>query len=196
MKRTGFVGRTFGRLTVIERFKHPTLNVFFFRARCQCGTVKAIRASSVTQGITKSCGCLRRERLRTHGKSGSAAHRLWCSIKNRCYNPHASNFQHYGGRGITMHPAWRDSFKAFRRDVGDPPRGKRIDRKENNGNYEPGNIRFVDAVTQQNNKRNNHVVTFKGQSKTLAEWERATGIQASTIRARLRVGWSVARALK
>ena len=196
MKRKEFVGRTFGRLTVIARFKHPSLNVFFFKCLCQCGKVANIRANSVTGGITKSCGCFRREKLKTHGQSRSAAHRLWCSIKNRCYNPHASNFQHYGGRGIKMHAEWRDSFEAFFRDVGDPPKGKRIDRKENSGNYEPGNIRFVDAVTQQNNKRNNHVVTFNGQSRTLAEWQRATGIPSSRIRARLRNGWSAERALK
>jgi hypothetical protein len=75
-------------------------------------------------------------------------------MRNRCRNPKASGFCHYGGRGITVCQRWNNSFDAFAKDMGPRPSVKySIDRKENDGNYEPSNCRWADAKTQARNQR-------------------------------------------
>lgn len=72
----------------------------------------------------------------------------------RCYNPKAINWEYYGGRGIKVHPSWRQSFQAFIADVGRAPSDRHtIDRVETDGNYEPGNVRWATAKEQRGNQR-------------------------------------------
>jgi len=195
-----FTGKVFGRLTVIaEPFIPPNKKFSFAPCRCRCGKQKTIRVSDLLRGNTVSCGCRRSEmignRSRTHAKTGSRAFELWLRIKSRCFNPRFHQWKDYGGRGITMHPAWRDSFEAFYRDVGDPPRGQTLDRKNNDGHYEPGNVRFTDRITQANNMRTNRLLTFKGQTKTITQWARHVGVTAATLFKRIEHGWTIERVL-
>jgi hypothetical protein len=101
----------------------------------------------------------------------------------------------YGGRGIVVHERWHD-FPNFRADMGECPEGYSLDRINNDGNYEPGNCRWLFLPFQAANKRNNHLLTYQGQTHTLAEWGRRTGLKSRTLRCRIEVlGWSVERAL-
>ena len=98
-----------------------------------------------------SCGCLRTEQLvartRTHGLSRHAFYRTWDNIKRRCEDPGDKEYHNYGGRGISVCPQWRRSFASFVRYImnhlGPRPRGKSLDRIENNRGYEPGNLRWA-----------------------------------------------------
>lgn len=92
---------------------------------------------------------------------------------------------------------WRDSFIAFRDDMGDKPSSLHtIDRIDPRGNYEPENIRWLDMRGQQNNRTNNRLITFRGQTMTLQQWSRATGLTREAIATRLdKLGWSVEKAL-
>lgn len=118
---------------------------------CECGKKCVVRGSQLTSGRTKSCGCLQKTNAVTHGKSYSSVYKVWRNIKLRCYNPNWPYFFDYGGRGIKMCSRWKSSFENFYKDVGDIPKGKCIDRKDNNGDYTPKNIRLV---TQAENLRN------------------------------------------
>ncbi len=88
-----------------------------------------------------------------HGKSKSKVYAVWANMKKRCTNPNDPNWKYYGGRGIIVCKEWLDSFEAFYQYMGDPSQGLTIDRIDNDGNYEPGNVRWADYVTQSFNSR-------------------------------------------
>jgi hypothetical protein len=116
----------------------------------------------------------------------------------RCENTKSRNYPKYGARGITVCQRWRgeQGFQAFMADMGPRPSANHsIDRKDNNGNYEPGNCSWATRVQQARNKRTSVVLTVEGQSGTVAEWAERMGIGRSTIKERLRRGWSPERAL-
>ena len=118
-------------------------------------------------------------------------------MKTRCYCTTYSKYKHWGGRGITVCDRWKDDFQAFYEDV--LPLyvpGLTFDRINNDGNYEPGNIRFADNTTQCRNRTITRYLEFNGERKTLAEWAETFGISRLTLWLRLyRRGWTVEEAL-
>jgi hypothetical protein len=121
----------------------------------------------------------------------------WGAIKNRCLNKKNPAYCNYGGRGITMFTDWIDSFESFFSYVGNRPSSKHsIDRIENNGNYEPGNVKWSTKKEQANNRRSSQFFIFMNESKTLSEWSETTGISYDVIRQRInKYGWSIEKAL-
>jgi len=144
-------GDKFGRLTTVERvFRKPRWR---WLCQCDCGA-QTIVASHNLLASTNSCGCWRRDRLKSHGLTECAEYWIWVDIKQRCLNPKSRSFVWYGARGITVCDEWRDSFQAFYDYVGPrPSRELSIDRKNNDGNYEPGNVRWATASEQARNQR-------------------------------------------
>ena len=113
----------------------------------------------------------------------------------RCTNPNHPQYKNYGARGITVHPDWL-KFEPFISHIGWKPTSKHaLDRKDVNGNYEPGNVRWLTQKEQTNNMRKNVLITHEGIIKTKSEWADDLGIKYSTLDLRLRRGWSVADAL-
>lgn len=137
----------------------------------------------------------------THGNtcSGrrSTEYRAWQAMRTRCNNPKASKYSYYGGRGIKVCERWNSSFSTFLTDMGRRPLGHSLDRfPDNDGNYEPGNVRWANRQQQDNNKRTNHLITFKGETLPIGMWATRLGIPVETISSRLlHLGWSVDRAL-
>lgn len=129
-----------------------------------------------------------------HGWFGTSTYDAWAGMLQRCNNPRVINFADYGGRGIQVCGRWV-MFENFLADMGPRPAGMTLDRIDNNGDYEPGNCRWTTQRTQARNRRSNHLIKFKGQTRTLMEWGEITGFGWSRIEARLRLGWTVARAL-
>jgi hypothetical protein len=108
-------------------------------------------------------------------------------MRSRCVNPKVRLYPVYGGRGIKVCQRWQD-FANFLADMGEPPPSLTLDRIDVNGDYEPGNCRWVDMKTQENNRTNNHRLTFKGETLSLTEWERRTTISRHTLLKRERLG--------
>jgi hypothetical protein len=117
----------------------------------------------------------------------------------RCLNSNANEFEHYGGRGITVCDRWKTSFENFFSDMGERPSRKHsLERIDNEKGYEPGNCRWATKREQLNNKRNNNRVTYRGAQMTMANAVRSAGdiITMNGARARLRNGWSLEEALE
>ena len=98
--------------------------------------------------------------MSSHGMSKTPIYRIWNQMIQRCENPKCKDYKNYGGRGIKVCEHWHD-FRNFYADIGKQPKGKWIDRwPDNNGNYEPRNVRWA-TPKQNNNNRRNHVVKEK-----------------------------------
>jgi hypothetical protein len=109
----------------------------------------------------------------------------------RCTNPKTPHFHNYGGRGISVCDEWINNFSAFFAHVGHRPSSLHsIDRKDNNGNYEPGNVRWATQAEQQRNLRKNINITVGGETKCAREWSRQFGVDHKIIISRFRRGIS------
>jgi hypothetical protein len=116
-------------------------------------------------------------------------YRTWVQIKQRCNNPRAQHYHRYGGRGITMHPAWAADFSLFLEAVGDPPEpGVTLDRIDNNRGYEPGNVRWIGRKEQANNRENNIRITHEGETLTLSQWADKLGLTYKLLASRWKAG--------
>lgn len=138
----------------------------------------------------------RRATCEYHGMKWTAEYAAWRDMKARCMNPKNKNFNRYGGRGIKVYKSWINSFNAFLSHVGKKPFPKAVlDRIDNEGNYEPGNLRWVDMKTQCINRSNTNWIEFRGERLSASDWSRRLSSSQSLVANRLRLGWSVEKAL-
>jgi hypothetical protein len=157
--------------------------------------------SNLRLGHSLSCGCLRSEksaetgrRGATHGQTNSLTYRTWHSMKMRCSHP--GLYPDHAGRGIRVCSRWKESFEVFFQDMGErPSRRHSIGRIDNNGNYEPGNCRWELPIQQMQNRRNTISLTVGAETENLAEWSRRSGVPETTLRRRVKDGWSHERAI-
>lgn len=164
-------GNIYGRLVVIRRAENRN-NKPYWECRCLCGNTKIIRPDGLKNGLVVSCGCYRNEisakRIRKSGKSNpgfkhghsfatkrSPTYYSWDSMISRCTRPSNCNWEYYGGRGITVCDRWQgeEGFTNFLKDVGIRPKGKTIDRVDNNKGYFPENVKWSTQSEQNYNQR-------------------------------------------
>lgn len=180
MKRIELTGQQFGRLTVVEYVGSSK-----WACQCECGGDAWVASADLRNGHTTSCGCVQRQRAAqaqsTHGMSRSPTYESWCKMVSRCTNQNSRQYKWYGGKGVTVHAPWRESFAQFLSDMGERP-GKEyeLDRLDPNGNYEPGNCQWNikgKGVTTKS-------ILFQG--RTCKQWAAELGVSHSTITYRLR----------
>lgn len=163
-RRIDFVpGTRFGRLVVQSfagRFRRgkDQRSMPSWNCLCDCGNSAIIPTQALVNGSSRSCRCLFNEsnkagKATRHGKSGTGIYMSWCSMINRCHNPTNARWPDYGGRGISVCDRWRARFEHFYDDVGDRPSGTSLDRIDNDGNYEPDNVRWATPSEQNLNRR-------------------------------------------
>ena len=197
-------GLEFGDLLVLElaykKKNKKGKTTVYWRCLCRrCGKICVVRTGNLKRKdgrASTSCGCGKIEktieRLTTHGMSGTKIHSKWNEIKTRCYNPNCKDYPDYGGRGITMFEDWKENFQAFYdyvsmlENYGE--KNYSLDRIENNGNYEPGNVRWATKKQQSRNTRQNIKVNYKGVEMCLMEAAEKSGIRYTTLRERYKRG--------
>jgi hypothetical protein len=130
-----------------------------------------------------------------HGRSRTPIHRVWSTMVERCTSPKSKKWPLYGGRGIRVCERWL-TFENFLADMGErPSAGHTLDRIDTDGHYEPGNVRWATQTEQQRNRRNNRLITFRGETLCLAAWAERVGLSIGTLGFRVRSGWPVERAI-
>jgi hypothetical protein len=147
-------GEKFGRLTVAW----PTGirgSIILWLSFCECGGRAISAGADLVRGRAKSCGCLSRDlarkRFTTHKMCKTAEYRAYFNAKDRCRNPRRPEWKNYGGRGIQFR---FKSFVSFLEAVGPKPEGTvSIDRRDNDGHYEHGNLRWATRSEQNLNRR-------------------------------------------
>lgn len=154
---------------------------------CKCLTIKEVYASNLLLGMSGSCGCEQGHKTDGIPKRRIKEYRIWQGIKGRCLNPDNRAWKNYGGRGITICDEWKYSFSAFFQYVGPSPGDEySIDRyPDNNGNYEPGNVRWATDAQQLRNTRRTHILTLGEKKQCLLDWALETGFTRQTIYNRL-----------
>ena len=187
------IGKRFGKLTVIARADNQGTKAMWV-CLCDCGKIKekAVTSYDLKSGKIRSCGCLYLEsnkgRNKTHGLTNTRIHRVWSSMKARCSSP---AYKNYFGRGITVCNEWVTSFENFY--VWATANGYSdeltIDRIDTNGNYCPENCRWVSMKQQQNNRRNNRMVTYFGVVYTLSELADFLHLSNAALAWRINHGW-------
>lgn len=212
-KEQSIEGQKFNRLTAIRfvgdkvcangTIKH------MWECECDCGNKIVTNSNALKTGNTKSCGCLKMERLLARnlkhgGDKAGIAERLywvWKGVRSRCLNPKNPSYAYYGGRGIALCKEWNDYavFREWALTNGYNENARHgectLDRIDNNKGYSPSNCRWANMFTQANNTGKNRVICFKGESKTASEWARDIGISANSLYIRLKNGWSIEEAL-
>ena len=155
-----------------------------------------------------------------HGMSHTPEYKAWLQMKRRCYRPSAPSYENYGARGIKVCARWQESFDAFLADVGQRPSPLHtLDREDTNGDYEPGNVRWVTRAEQALNRCTARVLTGSadagmvpddagkvrgvktrsrpnmltalGIDMDVKEAARIAGVTKETIRQRILSGWPV-----
>ena len=182
-KSKDLTGKKFGRLTVIKKIRDN--KKYKWLCECECGKTKNIIGWNLVNNMTKSCGCLGREirilALTKHGMTKSVEFTTWHEMKRRCLGKDKKRIKNYGDRGITVCDRWL-KFENFYKDMGKRPTKKHsIDRIDNSKGYSKDNCRWATSKQQGRNKRNNIMVTYKGETKCLSEWAEVTGLKQALL---------------
>ena len=160
-----------------------------------------VAKSSVSSCYRNGCKCkgykINKIGITSHGETKTRLHKIWESMLARCEYQKHPHYNEYGGRGITVCEEWHNynTFKDWAKDNG-YSENLTIDRKNNNGNYEPDNCRWITNALQQRNKNNCQMLNHNGKTQTLSEWARELGINRGTLWSRINIlHWEVEKAL-
>ena len=191
------VGEKFWRLLVIEETERRWKYRRMFKCECDCGKFIVTNMTNITSWHTKSCWCYDKElsadRRRTHWMTWTKIHNVWFGILRRCNNKNEISYKDYWGRGIKCE--W-DSFDEFHKDMWPAyQEWLTIERKNTNGNYNKENCVWATNKEQQNNRRNNHMIEYNWESKTVAQWAEKVWLHYSALYYRLDTWRPIEKAL-
>lgn len=182
------IGAVYGRWTVVATTRSRGTHRYYV-CGCECGAAREVREYVLTSATTTTgCrSCATRDKVTTHGGTGTFEFRAWTAMRKRCYYTKHPHYELYGGRGISVCAEWRGSFSEFLLAMGECPFGSAgsLDRINANGNYTPDNCRWVLRSAQAKNRR--CVPLYNGM--TLPELATTLGVKYTTLKRRIAAGW-------
>lgn len=202
-KALNLIGQKYGRLLVLERAaskKDGNKVLSMWLCQCDCGNKTVVAGYRLKNGVTKSCGCLQRERAsevrKTHGQWKTPLYKVWNSMRQRCENPNVKTYRLYGAEGKTVCEEWQtfEGFYLWAIKTGYQD-GLTIERKDSTKGYSPENCKWATKKEQANNTRRNHYMTYHGKTQTLTQWSEELHIPIATIYWRLNRGWNTEKIL-
>lgn len=191
VKHKIILGERYGYLTPYKT-SIDKRNRTVYVCKCLCGNENIVRGYDLATGNVLSCGCLNGINDLDFNNEKTKLKRTYKNIKHKCYNPKNKDYARYGARGIELYSEWLNNFSSFYEwCVNNGYKANlTIDRIDNNGNYEPNNIRFVGVKSQANNRRNTLNLTINGKTKTFSEWCDFYDIKYQTAFTRYSKGYS------
>lgn len=183
MRAINIAGLKVKTFTVIKRIVSPRNNPRWLCV-CECGEFRTALKGLLVRGVI-SCNCHIR-------KTSRPLFRIWSGMMQRCYNVKLPGYKNYGGRGIKVDMRWHDFF-AFENDMGVRPKGKSLDRIDNNGDYSKENCKWSTQIEQSNNIRKNILLTHDGLTMSMSEWARHLNITREAMRLRISKNYSKER---
>jgi len=185
-KKIDMIGKKFGKLFVTNE-NGRIGSLLAFECQCECGNTVIVRGPSLRSGNTTSCGCTHKEMVgmlnKKHGQAKSEEYSVWQNMISRCTNIKVGSYSRYGERGITVSDEWRN-FENFYADMGKRPKGKTLDRIDNNGPYSKENCRWATVAEQNRNTRRTKLIEFNGKTQCLKDWANEVGMAYNTLRKR------------
>lgn len=171
-------GNHYGMLTVINNEGQMGSRQYYWLCKCDCGREKTIRGDSLVGGKVRSCGCIKEKQdiinleiTNNHKQTYHPLYGRWNDMKNRCENPRNPSYRYYGARGISICDEWHDINKFIEwAESNGYKKGLTIDRIDVNGNYEPGNCRWIPLIDQSYNKTDSVYHTYNGETLTTMQW--------------------------
>lgn len=192
--RLNLTGHTYGEWTVIGLAEKQHSGHSIWKCRCSCGVERDVLGNNLRRGLSASCGHVAKTADGLWAKYTSE-YDTWRRMLDRCENPGDRSYGSYGARGIIVHPRWK-VFANFIEDMGPRPFvGAQLDRRDNDGDYEASNCRWVTARTNMLNSTAVRLIGFRGDTMAISEWADKLGIPANVISSRLSMGWTVERSL-
>lgn len=191
---TDLVGNTYGQLTVIRMYKQGRRH--FCNCTCSCGNSRILRNDTLLRLDARAMctECVKLNQTPKHGERYTVEYQTYYGARRRCTAISDISYPNYGGRGIEFRFA---SYQEFLLHLGRRPTPQHsIERIDNEGHYEKGNVRWATTAEQHLNRRNLVLVTYKGETKPIAEWCRQLNIKYHRTKSRLRSGWNIERALE
>lgn len=184
-------GKKMGRLTPIQEAGSTKDKKIKWLCLCDCGNTVVVIGKELKSGGTKSCGCLRREVCKLNaviihgdavGGKITPEYLAWINMKCRCYDENDDSYKNYGERGIIVCDRWLNSYKNFLEDMGRRPSNLHsLERKDNDGIYEPSNCKWATQGVQSRNRRTNVWLEHDGQRMILLDWAHKWGIKYQVI---------------
>lgn len=190
-------GQRFGRWTVLSKAERRTQR--YWICRCDCGNTRKIAQNTLRSGQSRSCGCLRTRLTHGHavGHRTTPEYHAWIAMRQSCSNPSCTAYPRYGGRGVRVCERWQESFANFLADVGKRPSADHVfSRRDKKGHFEPTNVHWILRSTRSRSRRNNRILEYNGQKRSVAEWAEMKGIHPRTVGSRLDRGWTIEQALE
>lgn len=203
------IGKNYNKLTIIS-YAYTKNNETYWKCQCSCGKEIILPYGKLTSGQIKSCGCAYKDNLQKikngeikppnfkHGDSNSRLYNIYQGMKDRCYNKNGKDYKDYGARGIKICEEWFDSYTSFKEWClsNGYQDNLTIDRINVNADYCPENCRWANITQQNNNKRTNILIEYRGQKLSLKQLSKLVGINYQTLYNRYKRGWPLERMIQ